>query len=160
MGAEDYEPVPLLDEEQQSEKRAWRHKLSLGAFYQTRPEQRAVQHWAWIGHAVLLSVSTTLFTLAFCMHSARPTDLTVTTQFSSYCKTSCFCCKRQRLTAAAPAAPVVKYDTVRYNLTPVMTGSPYVGKGPEVDEAWEQISRGKHHPSPPSPHSNTAQSET
>ncbi len=41
-----------------------------------------------------------------------------------------------------------------------MEGSPYVGKGPEVDEAWEQISRGKQrHPSSSS-HSNTAQSET
>ena len=92
MGAEDYEPVPLLDEEQQTEKGAWRRKLSLEALYQARPAQRAAQHWVWIGHAVLLSVSITLFTLAFCMHSARPSDLTVTTQFSSYCKTSCSCC--------------------------------------------------------------------
>ena len=86
IGNDQYEPVPLLDEEQQVEKGAWRRKLSLEALYQTRPAQKAAQHWIWIGHAILLSVSTTLFTLAFCMHNARPSDLTVTTQFSSYCR--------------------------------------------------------------------------
>ncbi|KAK4149188.1 hypothetical protein C8A00DRAFT_47145 [Chaetomidium leptoderma] len=122
---EDYEPVPLLDEEQQSEKSAWRRRLNLDSFYQTQPARKAAQHWVWIGHAVLLSISTTLFTLAFCMKYARPSDLLVTTEFSTY----------------SPAASVVKYDTVRYNLTPIMSGSPYVGMTPAVDEAWEQISR-------------------
>ena len=42
----------------------------------------------------------------------------------------------------------MQYDTHRYNLTPNMDWSPYVGKGPEVDEAWEQISRGKFPPHP------------
>ena len=33
----------------------------------------------------------------------------------------------------------MKYDTVRYNLTPVVDG-PYVGYGPEVDAMWDHIS--------------------
>jgi hypothetical protein len=86
---EDYQPVPLLDDEQQSEKTAWKRRLSLEAFYQTQSARRIAQHWVWIGHALLLSISATLFTLAFCMRHARPSDLEVTTQFSSYCKISC-----------------------------------------------------------------------
>lgn len=35
-------------------------------------------------------------------------------------------------------APVVKYDTVRFNLTPMVEG-PFVGYGPKVDEAWDSI---------------------
>ena len=141
-----YEPVPLLDEEQPSEKGAWRRKLSLEALYRTRSDQSTAQHWVWVGHVILLSVSTTFFTLAFCMRNARPSDYAVTTQFSSYCEQldAVTPSQSQRLTLAAPAAPVVRYDSVRYNLTPIMSASPYVGKGPEVDEAWEQISRGKH----------------
>jgi hypothetical protein len=36
-------------------------------------------------------------------------------------------------------APVVEYNTVRYNLTPLVEG-PFVGFGPKVDEAWDSIS--------------------
>lgn len=82
----DYEPVPLLDEEQVSEKGAWRRRLSLEAFYRTRPVRGVAQHWIWIGHAFLLSVSTTLFALSFCMKYGRPSDLVVTTEFSTYCE--------------------------------------------------------------------------
>lgn len=35
-------------------------------------------------------------------------------------------------------APIVKYDTVRFNLTPMVEG-PFVGYGPKVDEAWDSI---------------------
>lgn len=38
----------------------------------------------------------------------------------------------------APAADVVRYETVRYNLTPIAT-SPFVGYGPEVDAQWDYI---------------------
>lgn len=68
---------------------------------------------------------------------------------------------------SAPAAAVVRYDNVRYNLTPVMEWSPYVGKGPEVDDEWEKISRGEHHHPypfpqtlPPKSRANTPQSAT
>ncbi len=39
---------------------------------------------------------------------------------------------------SAPVAPIVKYNTVRYNLTPIVEG-PFVGYGPEVDLAWDRI---------------------
>lgn len=35
-------------------------------------------------------------------------------------------------------APIVKYETVRYNLTPLVEG-PFVGYGDEVDKAWDSI---------------------
>jgi hypothetical protein len=41
--------------------------------------------------------------------------------------------------STAPAAKAVKYDTVKFNAT-MGEGSPYVGKGPEVDAAWHAIS--------------------
>ncbi len=88
MGEDDYQPVPLLDEEHLSEKGAWRRRLSLEAFYQTKPARRVAEHWVWIGHAFLLTLSTTLFALAFCMRYARPSDMVVTTEFSTYCKHS------------------------------------------------------------------------
>ena len=40
----------------------------------------------------------------------------------------------------APAARIVRYKSERYNLTPIMDWSPYVGKGPEVDDEWDRIS--------------------
>jgi hypothetical protein len=39
----------------------------------------------------------------------------------------------------APAAKAVEYQTVKFNNT-MGEGSPYVGKGPEVDKAWHAIS--------------------
>ncbi|EHA54043.1 hypothetical protein MCOR27_006993 [Pyricularia oryzae] len=84
--------------------------------------EKARAHWAWIGHAVLLSTSLTLFTLSLCRRGPQLTDRTVTENYSSY----------------SPVAPIVKYETVRYNLTPIVEG-PYVGFGEEVDKAWERI---------------------
>jgi hypothetical protein len=40
---------------------------------------------------------------------------------------------------AAPASKAVEYQTIKFNNT-MGTGSPYVGKGPEVDKAWHAIS--------------------
>ncbi|KAH6630578.1 hypothetical protein B0J18DRAFT_105686 [Chaetomium sp. MPI-SDFR-AT-0129] len=128
MPSDDYTPIPLLEEEKQIESEPWKRRSSdssLRLFFQTENGRRIEPHWIWIAHVASLSVSITLFTLAFCLHNARPSNLTVTTEYSTY----------------SPAAPVVKYDTVRYNLTPVMEWSPYVGKGPEVDDEWEKISR-------------------
>ncbi|KUI64610.1 hypothetical protein VM1G_01049 [Cytospora mali] len=82
----------------------------------------AFNHYAWIGHAVLLSMSITLFVLSICNRTARPSDLQVTQQFSSY----------------SPVAPTVEYETVRFNLTPMVDG-PFVGYGPDVDQAWDSI---------------------
>ncbi|KAH6854780.1 hypothetical protein B0I37DRAFT_39517 [Chaetomium sp. MPI-CAGE-AT-0009] len=122
--SDDYQPVPL-EEDKSSETGSWEPGSSADERYQVQETRRIANHWLWVGHIALLSISTTLFTLATCMRYARPSSLAVTTQFSTY----------------SPAAPIVQYDTHRYNLTPNMDWSPYVGKGPKVDEAWESISR-------------------
>lgn len=41
-------------------------------------------------------------------------------------------------------APIVKYETVRYNLTPLVEG-PFVGYGVEVDAAWDSIANDSTH---------------
>lgn len=48
--------------------------------------EKARAHWAWIGHAVLLSTSLTLFTLSLCRRGPQLTDRTVTENYSSYCR--------------------------------------------------------------------------
>ncbi|KAK7737033.1 hypothetical protein SLS53_006789 [Cytospora paraplurivora] len=63
-----------------------------------------------------------MFMLSFCSRTAKPSDLQVTRQFSSY----------------SPVAPTVSYETVRFNITPVTEG-PFVGYGPDVDDAWNSI---------------------
>ncbi|ERS97142.1 hypothetical protein HMPREF1624_06472 [Sporothrix schenckii ATCC 58251] len=88
-----------------------------------RVRHRLAQHWMWLGHAVLLTTSVTLFTLSFCARNAKPNDATYTSAYSSY----------------SPAAVAVRYETTRFtNLTPVVEG-PFVGFGPEVDLAWDYI---------------------
>lgn len=42
------------------------------------------------------------------------------------------------MASSAPLFPAVKYELKKYDLAPV-TKSPYVGFGPEVDEAWDYI---------------------
>ncbi|KAL2277890.1 hypothetical protein FJTKL_15170 [Diaporthe vaccinii] len=130
--AKDYQAVPLDEEQSRSSSESTvyeKDRLALrlgddkfGRNPRTRASDFVSKHWAWIAHAVLLTLSMTLFTLSFCNRTARPSDLQVTQQFSSY----------------SPVAPVVKYDTVRFNLTPMVEG-PFVGYGPKVDEAWDSI---------------------
>lgn len=90
MPSDDYAPVPLLEEEKQTETGPWRKRRSsessLGTFFQTENGRRIEPHWIWIAHVASLSISITLFTLAFCLHNARPSNLTVTTEYSTYCK--------------------------------------------------------------------------
>lgn len=38
----------------------------------------------------------------------------------------------------APAASAVRYETQKFNLTPIMK-TEYVGYGPDVDAAWDVI---------------------
>jgi hypothetical protein len=41
----------------------------------------------------------------------------------------------------APLFPAVKYELVKFDLTPIpkTRGSPYIGYGPDVDKAWDYI---------------------
>lgn len=41
--------------------------------------------------------------------------------------------------ALAPAASIVKYQTTRYDITPMQKMTEYIGYGPEVDRAWDHI---------------------
>lgn len=93
--AKDYQAVPLDEEQSRSssestiyEKDRLALRLEDDKFQRnagTRASEFISKHWPWIGHAVLLTLSMTLFTLSFCNRTARPSDLQVTQQFSSYC---------------------------------------------------------------------------
>ncbi|KAJ0152076.1 hypothetical protein CTA2_262 [Colletotrichum tanaceti] len=86
---------------------------------------RLLRYWPFIAHAVLLTTSVTLFAASLCVrYGNHQNDDTVhTKKYSSY----------------SPAAGIVKYHTERYNLTPIMDWSPFVGAGYQVDRAWDHI---------------------
>lgn len=93
--AKDYQAVPLDEEQSRSSSESTiyeKDRVALrlgddkfGRNARTRATDFVSKHWAWIAHAVLLTLSMTLFTLSFCNRTARPSDLQVTQQFSSYC---------------------------------------------------------------------------
>ncbi|RKU41769.1 hypothetical protein DL546_003356 [Coniochaeta pulveracea] len=119
-----YHSVPL-DEEQHlnepvSEKSVWTSRFD-GRVSSTL--EKIPRHWTWLVHAVLLSASITLFTLSVCTRTASQiTDKVVAEKYSSY----------------SPAASAVRYETQKFNLTPIMK-TEYVGYGPDVDAAWDVI---------------------
>lgn len=53
------------------------------------PQQPRRRHlnsgWTWLAHAVLLSISMTLFAFSFCSRTAHPTEAAFARRFSSYC---------------------------------------------------------------------------
>ena len=81
-----YQSVPL-DEEQVvfdgSEKQRRILRPRNGLFSEARANLS--KHWPWLGHAVLLSISATMFMLSLCQRPARPSDLEHTRSHSSYC---------------------------------------------------------------------------
>ncbi len=136
--ARGYHSVPLDDESLEGGD----EKLSMVPWIEPdlvpNAWENLARHWVWLAHAVLLSVSMTLFTLSF-MRDAKLSDVSYTKKYSSYCMLlSRRPPAREADAVPAPVAPIVTYDTVRYNLTPVVEG-PYVGYGPEVDLAWDRI---------------------
>jgi len=86
----------------------------------TESRRRFSERWLWLGHAVLLSLSFTMFVMAYL---TRISTLGYVQHFSAY----------------SPAAKAVEYQTVKFNAT-MGEGSPYVGASPEVDKAWHAIS--------------------
>ncbi|KAH7418596.1 hypothetical protein BKA64DRAFT_204128 [Cadophora sp. MPI-SDFR-AT-0126] len=86
----------------------------------TQPRRKFSIKWMWLIHAALLSMSFTMFVGAF---FTRASTLEHVRKFSAY----------------SPAAKAVEYQRVKFNAT-MGEGSPYVGKGPEVDKAWHAIS--------------------
>ncbi|KAJ2905180.1 uncharacterized protein MKZ38_006086 [Zalerion maritima] len=126
-----YHSVSLDDEEGQplnagGENQAMRFTSPREARLRNTINRVSHSQWVWIVHAVLLSMSAGLFAFSYCLSQGmifRPSDLTLTRQISSW----------------SPAEEAAKYETVRYNLTPIMN-TEFTGYGPEVDKAWERIS--------------------
>jgi hypothetical protein len=84
------------------------------------PRSRFSGKWMWLVHAVLLLLSFTMFMSAM---FTKASTLEHVRKFSAY----------------SPAAEAVHYERVKFNAT-MGEGSPYVGKGAEVDKAWHAIS--------------------
>lgn len=96
--AQQYRAVPLDEEQNRSSSEFTLYKkgrlstrLEDDKFekdVRTRVLDFAFKHCAWIGHVALLSLSMTFFILSIYNRTARPSDLQVTQQFSSYCMPS------------------------------------------------------------------------
>ncbi|KAI0022069.1 hypothetical protein F4780DRAFT_735450 [Xylariomycetidae sp. FL0641] len=115
----DEEPF-LANGEGVDEKFAWKsEKETLGERL-----RRSSPHWIWLAHVVLLSTSLTFFALSFCAQTAKVSDADYTEKYSAW----------------SPAAAAVKYETQHFDLPPIAEG-PFIGKGDDVDERWEYISR-------------------
>ncbi len=82
-----YHSVPL-DEEQNHEvreKTVWTSKLDGDTI------ARTASKWAWLAHAILLSISMTLFTLSFCRtgantHASHASESELLSSISTYCR--------------------------------------------------------------------------
>lgn len=145
-----YHAVPIDEEQSRSSSDTIYEKDSVAIRHaddrferdpRTRVLDFLTSNWTWLAHTILLSSSLVLFTLSFCQRTAtaRITDLEVTQQYASYCMAPPLAALYPPLlTVTAPVAPIVKYETVRYNLTPLVEG-PFVGYGVDVDEAWDSI---------------------
>ena len=83
------------------------------------PARRSSLRWLWLMHAILLSTSLILFTLAA---TVRSSTLKHVREFSAW----------------SPADTAIRYDQIKYNIT--TKGNRFVGAGPEVDRAWREIS--------------------
>ena len=77
------------------------------------------KYWIWLLHALLLVISTSLFLGSF---ASIPTTSDYVERFSAW----------------SPAADAIEYESVRFNVT--TQDNRFVGKGPEVDQAWLEIS--------------------
>lgn len=93
--------------------------------------------WLWVVHAALLLTSGGILALSLIMRSST---LEHVRKYSAWCWSSWFItiCERQLILSIAPADNSVRYDHVRYNIT--TNENPFVGAGPEVDQAWREIS--------------------
>ncbi|KAH7361401.1 hypothetical protein B0T11DRAFT_74102 [Plectosphaerella cucumerina] len=119
---EDEESLPeTLTDSLPGEKQEWKRM----PLYDEKPSfiSRLRHNMQWVAHGLLLSTSLIFFAASYRMQNAKPSEVSYTEAFSSW----------------SPAAGVVQYHTERYNLTPIMDWSPYVGYGAEVDRAWDHI---------------------
>jgi hypothetical protein len=124
-----YQSIPLVEEyKPKGRQKSYLHLLCQEA-ESTRTLNRSHSHWAWLAHAVLLSVSITLFTLSYCLRSGSHTGS-----------------GHGPLVHPGPSAPVIDYETKKAGLDPGWRASPYVGQGTEVDNAWSALTEGRQQP--------------
>lgn len=81
-----YHSVPLDDENLDGKPEKHVRSIRIDGELLSSTAQRASKHWIWLVHAILLSVSMTLFTITFCNKAGKPTDLSYTRKYSSYCE--------------------------------------------------------------------------
>lgn len=123
MGSK-YRPVPEDEEQQTYEKNALLSPLpiytNISPFI-SQPGAHPIL--IWIAHGVLLSFSLAFFALSLLLR-ASPLQ-------SGACNQPNF--------PYSPAESVADFHTVRYNITPALEMSEFVGYGPEVDKAWNHV---------------------
>ncbi|KAF4953770.1 hypothetical protein FGADI_5763 [Fusarium gaditjirri] len=123
MGSK-YRPVPEDEEQQTHEKNALLSPLPMYtniAPFISQPGAHPIL--IWICHGVLLSFSLAFFALSLLLR-ASPLQ-------SGVCNQPNF--------PYSPAESVADFHTVRYNITPALEMSEFVGYGPEVDKAWNHV---------------------
>ena len=106
------------------------------------------KHWVWLAHAVLLSTSVTFFAVSLCMKGTASTESNFLSRISTYCMNLLdSVIGLSTNTQTAPLFPAVKYEPVKFDLTPIPTASdsPYIGYGPDVDRAWDYIANDSKH---------------
>lgn len=111
----------------------WRSEES----YAGRSSQKLNSRWIWVAHAILLSISLGSLALSFDVLSLTPIEPMINT----YCTFAQLYNRVEPIVlteSVAPAQSAVKYEIQNFDLPPVSKG-PYVGKGPEVDAAWDYI---------------------
>jgi hypothetical protein len=93
----------------------------------------------WLGHGLLLCLSLSVLAVSLCLHLSHSPRYG--SNYFPYCEfffynTSQF---NFLISYAAPAETVASYHNVRYNITPALERTEYVGFGQDVDQAWEHI---------------------
>jgi hypothetical protein len=93
--------------------------------------------WLLLAHSLffLFSLSVLLRGITF----SAPTTERFVDEFSMYCEWPWNACMgRLLIYCTAPAVHVIEYEDVKFNGSMYAT-SPYIGKGPDVDAAWDVI---------------------
>lgn len=142
--AKSYRSVPLDEEPFLAKEEGLEEKWTGNQGDESIPERlrRLSPYWAWLAHAVLLSISITFFALSFCSKTYKATDADYTRKYSAWCKFAIglnISVKMNLMLSLAPAASAVKYETQHFDLPPVAEG-PFIGKGDDVDAKWDEIS--------------------
>ncbi|KAH6627672.1 hypothetical protein F5144DRAFT_281288 [Chaetomium tenue] len=116
-----YHRVPL-DEEPSPKSRRVRPDSDTDDEVISYNRSKSHSHWAWLAHAVLLSVSMTFFAISFCLRSGNHSG-------------------HRPLPDAAPVLPVIEYETKQAGLGPAWRDSPYAGRSREAEEAWRSLTQ-------------------